>query len=300
MKRVLTAVVLIPLVVLAVLGAPAWLFSLLVGGVALLATTEYFKIVEAHGLKTFRGWTYGLVALVFASAAYYATASPLPNPSAWHVFPTIFLLGSLLLLALGMRYGDLRQALPGVAASSFGMLYVIWPLLLMVEKVTQSDLVEKVIPPDAVISGGRREVLFLLVVVWASDTFAYYGGRLFGRHALAPRVSPKKTWEGAVSSIVGSSLVAVSFWFFDIRYRHQEDASQVLLLYWITLSVALNVAAQLGDLVESMMKRGAGMKDSSNLLPGHGGLLDRIDGLLFASVALWYYPLFFSWIGPRP
>lgn len=296
MKRVLTAGVLIPLVLLAVLGAPAWLFSLLVGGVALLATQEYLKIVEAHGLKPRRGWIYFLVTLVFASAAYNTAARDFLHPPSLDAFPTIFLLGSLLLLVLGTRHSDLRQALPGVAASSFGMLYVTWPLLLMVEKVVQADLVEKVMPSAAVISAGRREVLFLLVLVWASDTFAYYGGRLFGSHALAPRISPKKTWEGAAASIVGSSLVALSFWFFE-TYR---EGGLLPLWYWITFSVVLNVAAQFGDLVESLMKRGAGMKDSGSVLPGHGGMLDRIDGLLFASVALWYYPFFFSWIGNFP
>src|SRR5262249_19863254 len=145
-------------------------------------------------------------------------------------------------------------------------------------------------------------VLYLLLVVWAGDIFAYFVGKSIGRHLMAPRVSPKKTWEGAAASVIAS--VAVGW----LLFKYSLPISSALLsagliqrrdgLFGleqpamgpvIVLSIVLNVAAQLGDLVESLIKRGAGVKDSGGLLPGHGGMLDRIDALLFAAPVLWYY-----------
>jgi phosphatidate cytidylyltransferase len=136
-------------------------------------------------------------------------------------------------------------------------------------------------------------VLFTLLVVWAGDTFAYYVGRAFGRIPFAPRISPKKTWEGALASVAGSIFFALLLTRFapgiasGLAKFHLLTAPSgfAQISYWVVVAVAvsLNVAAQAGDLLESMMKRGAGIKDSGSLLPGHGGILDRIDALLFAA-----------------
>jgi phosphatidate cytidylyltransferase len=149
---------------------------------------------------------------------------------------------------------------------------------------------------------GAFWLLYLLLLVWAGDIFAYFVGRTLGRHLMSPRVSPRKTWEGALASLIASLVVGM------VLYQYALPLSSVLLnlhlidrkdgLFalekpplWPTLllSAAVNVAAQLGDLVESLIKRGAGVKDSGTLLPGHGGMLDRIDALLFAAPVLWYY-----------
>jgi phosphatidate cytidylyltransferase len=132
-------------------------------------------------------------------------------------------------------------------------------------------------------------------VVWAGDIAALYIGRPFGRHKLAPTLSPNKTWEGAIASIAGSLLVAggllelssyLARWN-SVALSYADD----VWWYWLILAVIVNIAAQVGDLAESALKRSAGVKDSGTLLPGHGGVLDRIDALLLAAPALWYAQL---------
>jgi phosphatidate cytidylyltransferase len=151
-------------------------------------------------------------------------------------------------------------------------------------------------------SQGAFLVIYLMFVVWAGDIFAYFVGKAVGRHRMAPRISPGKTWEGAAASLLASVIIGTLF------FSHAPDISQFLLrlhlieqkdgifalqkpplLLTLLLSAGLNIAAQLGDLVESAIKRGAGVKDSGSLLPGHGGILDRVDALLFATPLLWFY-----------
>jgi phosphatidate cytidylyltransferase len=145
-------------------------------------------------------------------------------------------------------------------------------------------------------------LLFLLFSVWAGDIAAYYVGKNFGKNKLAPLVSPNKSWEGAIASVIASVAMAflvLHFRPFDGLFLHGLDPKSRALfqpfltvpstLNIICLGVVTNVAAQFGDLFESALKRGAGIKDSGTLLPGHGGILDRIDALLFAIPAVWYY-----------
>jgi phosphatidate cytidylyltransferase len=134
-------------------------------------------------------------------------------------------------------------------------------------------------------------VTFLLFVVWAGDIAAYYVGRTFGKHKLAPRLSPNKTWEGAIGSIAGSLVAAGGLLALADGFTQWNSAKLSYpeeIWYWLVLAVIVNIAAQLGDLVESALKRSAGVKDSGTLLPGHGGVLDRIDSLLLAAPMLWY------------
>jgi phosphatidate cytidylyltransferase len=141
---------------------------------------------------------------------------------------------------------------------------------------------------------GPSLLLLLFCVVWAGDTVALYVGRSLGRHRLAPKLSPGKTWEGSLGSVAGSLLVTVLLILLaEWMGRHSlaglsYDGSWT---HWLVLAVVLNVAAQVGDLVESALKRGANVKDSGSLLPGHGGVLDRIDALLLAAPVLWYAQL---------
>jgi phosphatidate cytidylyltransferase len=149
---------------------------------------------------------------------------------------------------------------------------------------------------------GAFYVFYLLLVVWAGDIFAYFVGRALGRRRMSPRVSPKKTWEGAAASLIASVGVGVlifgharqiSQFFLDLHLIQPRDglftASNPPMGPIAILSAVINIAAQLGDLVESVIKRGADVKDSGALLPGHGGMLDRVDALLFAAPVLWFY-----------
>jgi phosphatidate cytidylyltransferase len=141
---------------------------------------------------------------------------------------------------------------------------------------------------------GPSLLLFLLLVVWSGDIAALYIGRAFGRWTLAPRLSPNKTWEGSIASVGASvGIAALLVWVGGmLNARAVEYVSYPgTYTHWIGLAVLLNIAAQVGDLVESAIKRGAGVKDSGRLLPGHGGVLDRIDALLLAAPVLWYAQL---------
>jgi phosphatidate cytidylyltransferase len=184
------------------------------------------------------------------------------------------------LAGVGLARSDLRTAFPAAAVSTAGVIYIGLPLAALLA-IRGAPL-------------GTFWLLYLLVVVWAGDVCAYYVGKSFGRLLMAPRISPKKTWEGAAASVVGSMLFAVLL---TITLPHWPGVGQdarLVLRYapplWLAafLAIPLNLAAQVGDLVESMLKRGAEVKDSGSLLPGHGGVLDRIDALLFAAPLLWY------------
>ena len=135
-------------------------------------------------------------------------------------------------------------------------------------------------------------MVFLLCVVWAGDIAALYVGRAWGKRKLAPTLSPNKTWEGAVGSVAGSLLVTGAlFWLatFLAQWNFVKlSFADEVWWYWLVMAVLVNVAAQVGDLAESALKRSAGVKDSGTLLPGHGGMLDRIDALLLAAPVLWY------------
>ncbi|HXE30758.1 MAG TPA: phosphatidate cytidylyltransferase [Terriglobales bacterium] len=262
MKRVLTALVLVPVVLAVVLWAPLWLFTPLLLAVALVAGREFFDLAEAQGLAPYR-WL-GLVAI---AAVVLSMALP------WAV-PTLVLAPVLVacMLAVLLRALMLPEAMAHTLGSAGAtMLGIVYLGLCM--GATGAIRLEF----------GSAWLIFLLLVVWLGDTAALYGGRLFGRHAMSPRVSPKKTWEGGAASLLAGFAVGGAFghWFVGHTLRYGA------------LAVLINVAAQGGDLVESLFKRGAGVKDSGTLLPGHGGMLDRIDAMLLAAPVLWYYVAYF-------
>jgi phosphatidate cytidylyltransferase len=296
MKRILTAVLLVPLVLAAVFWLPLWIFSLVVGLVALITAHEFLNIAEGHGLQPFRLLTFFFVAVLFV--AFPLTANEHVNlPVSGQmvlVVPLSPMLGlaatlaaSFFALLLGMRRDEMATVLPGAAVSVFAIPYVA---LTLGSLVLLRDL--------------RRGVwllLYLFAVVWSGDILAFYVGRAIGRHHMAPRISPKKTWEGAVASVVASIAVgvlmfayqpAITNWLATIKAVPRGSLQSPVWWHAIALSAIINVVAQTGDLAESLMKRGAGMKDSGSLLPGHGGMLDSIDALLFAAPVLWYYAFF--------
>jgi phosphatidate cytidylyltransferase len=289
-KRVLTAVVLIPLVLLAVLRAPVALLSVIVAVVALLTVRELLQLSEHYGVKPFWRATYVYVALLFAFLALNSMEGKPLISTGTFIYTAGFAaaLAPFIFLSLGMVRRELTTAFFAAGTSAFAFVYIALPLGFLVQ-VRQ-------------MWSGAILLVYVLLVVWSGDTFAYYTGRAFGRRLLAPRVSPKKTWEGSIGGFVGSLLVGGLFMYYaqeisvallnahlierrDGYFALQRPETWSILL----LSALLNIAAQLGDLVESLIKRGAGVKDSGSLLPGHGGMLDRIDALLFAAPIIWYY-----------
>ena len=290
MKRVLTAVVLIPLVLLAVFRAPAPLFAAIVAAIAVLAAREFIDLTRHYNVTPFRMPTYVGVVLLFAVMIFYPLTANTPTLATEALFYIVFTaaaLGAFIYLVVGMLRRDLATSYPAAAASFFAIGYTAIPLLLLANIRQQW--------------AGAFLILYLFLVVWTGDTAAYYIGRAIGRHKMAPRISPGKTWEGGVASFLGSIGIGV------LVFNYARPISEALLSahlidrwqgylapapplgHIIVLSACINVAAQLGDLVESLLKRGAGVKDSGALLPGHGGMLDRIDALLFAVPILWFY-----------
>jgi phosphatidate cytidylyltransferase len=267
MKRILTAVVLVPLVLLLVFKGPYGLVTLAVAAVAELALWEYLGLADATGAKTPR------IAVMVALAAQFAGIYFLPLD--W-IGPVLVCLALALFIVCAFR-SPLARVLPDTAYSAFGLIYVGFAMATLLLLWSQEN--------------GKSLLLFLFLAVWSGDIAALYIGKALGRRKLAPSISPNKTWEGAIASVVGSVLITVLLlWLAQTLTQHDLD----VLFYpgaawrWIGLAALLNVAAQVGDLVESAIKRGAGVKDSGTLLPGHGGVLDRIDALLLAAPVLWY------------
>jgi phosphatidate cytidylyltransferase len=314
MKRVLTAVVLIPLVLLVVFKAPLWLFAFVVGVIVLLCLHEYLGIVERYGIEPTRWATYLVSILLVVGTFIFIAAQYDAGPRGYakylwvsqHLHWAILVLTPLIFGIPVVFRRDLRMALGASAASAFGVLYIALPLAFLISM--------RWTPGHSILA------VFVLLSVWAGDIAAYYVGRSLGRHKLAPVVSPGKTWEGAIASLAASVLTAavvfhflhpINHWFASLPsywpVPNPEDASGDLHLYVsgppnrlliYVLGVIANIAAQFGDLFESAIKRGAQIKDSGSLLPGHGGILDRIDALLFAIPAVWYYAVltqFLQW-----
>lgn len=261
MKRVITAAILIPLVLLILLKGSFLLVVTVSALVACLAAREYLAIADAHGARAPLKLTLACLASLFV--ATWCNVS--------FILPVVALCGILLLLVCGFR-SPVERALPDTAYAVFGLLYCGLTLVTV-------PLLWK--GPE-----GPSLVIFLLCVVWSGDIAALYVGRNFGRTKLAPRMSPNKSWEGSAASLFGS-LVITACLVGLARANHALHLAGALML-WLGLAVLVNVFAQAGDLVESAIKRGAGIKDSGAMLPGHGGILDRIDALLLAAPALWY------------
>jgi len=255
MKRIVTALVLIPLIVWLVLFAPARAFLVALAAIGLIAFHEFSEIVKENGIPA-PGWP-GMIAGLAMML--------LPQPQIAMVLIAFFA------MLLALRLSDLAKSLPAAAAFMLGVVYIFGAWRCAIEL--------RAIDPNW--------LMFALLLSWAGDTAALYVGKALGRHALAPRVSPSKTWEGAAGSVAGGLIAG-------LLYAHYRIPSAPAVLVLVLAGVG-NIAGQIGDLCESAMKRGAGVKDSGNTLPGHGGWLDRIDSSLFSvpvvyALLKWFVP----------
>jgi phosphatidate cytidylyltransferase len=278
-----------------------WLLAMVAGIVALLAIREFLALMPHYGVEPFTVATYvyvgvffGCVALISNRPAGKFDARVLDLPVLDLGVVTLFLaaLAPFVFLTLGMKRELLRSVYSSAAASAFAFAYIAIPMAMLVSV--------------RLIHTGAFMLIFLMVVVWSGDIFAYFVGKSIGTRKMSPRISPKKTWEGAAASLLASVGFGTLLFHYSVAigqflvtyhllerplfepsgvWTHQSDTWQV-----VVLCVALNIAAQLGDLVESAIKRGADVKDSGSMLPGHGGMLDRIDAMLFAIPVLWIYP----------
>jgi phosphatidate cytidylyltransferase len=297
-ERIATALVLIPLVLLLILRAPIALLAAVAGIVALLAIREFMELTRHYGVEPLSVATYGFVGIFFITVAAIGnepTGKFDFRCEQFVIAATLFAaLAPFAFLSLGMKREGLGSIYPAAGASTFAFAYVAIPMAMLVGiRMTPT---------------GAFMLIFLMVVVWSGDILAYFIGRSMGKHKMSPHISPKKTWEGAAASLLASvgfgtllfhNSVSISAFLLGHHllvdhpfvlgpgpWTHASETWQIVLL-----CIALNVAAQLGDLVESAIKRGADVKDSGSILPGHGGMLDRIDAMLFAIPVLWIYPM---------
>jgi phosphatidate cytidylyltransferase len=279
--RVLTALVLIPIVIGIVLFTSPWAVTLATAVITILALWEYFALGNAIGHRAYRLWTIfcSLVLLLvqLADAVNFAINrmglwhstwsiaehNLMEDPSLGWVF-FLFVLG-LTCLTLWTRR-PLVEALPSAGISASAFLLVAFPLSYAIRL-------------HAFDKHGPILLLFALAITWAADTTAYFVGRAIGKHPLAPHISPKKTWEGSIGSLIGSLLIAWAF----------SRWLPISLPHLFAMATVGNIAGQMGDLLESAYKRSAGVKDSGGLLPGHGGILDRIDALILCIPVVWFY-----------
>ncbi|MGH9794467.1 MAG: phosphatidate cytidylyltransferase [Candidatus Acidiferrales bacterium] len=276
--RVATAAILVPATVAAVWFGPVWLVALLVALVTLACMEEFLALGAQQGLGSYRLWTHTCALAVVAaqwnaavggggrtggSARRWLVSGDGPPAMGVELALLAFVLGIAAMVVLGHR--ALKDVLPSVGTSASALLLIALPFSYMVRLQGLDD--------------GRIWLLFTLALVWLGDTLAYFVGRRVGRLPLAPQISPQKTWEGAAANVVGALLAAAVFsMWLDVGVMHL-----------FTIAVLASLAGQFGDLLESAYKRGAGVKDSGALLPGHGGLLDRVDALIFAAPVVWVY-----------
>jgi phosphatidate cytidylyltransferase len=266
MKRILTATLLILGVVALIFLGQLWMLTVVACLIAELAAFEYVALANSRGARTPGWWMAAATAVMFAFT--------LPGFHFEAELPVLSALALLLLAWTGFR-GPLDRVLPDTALGLFGLVYIAYPLSLLPMLWNRDD--------------GKPLVLFLMVCVWAGDIAALYVGRAWGRHKLSS-LSPNKTWEGSLASVAGSVLAGLAVVAADeFLSSRGNTVLHILEPVWqsVVLAVIINLAAQLGDLLESAIKRGAGVKDSGTMLPGHGGVLDRIDALLLAAPVLW-------------
>ena len=257
MTHILSAAVAIPLTMGVVLYGSKPLFLFLVAVVALIGCREYFELISRVGVEGFPKLGMALSFLLLLS--FYFGSDYLLQ---WGLVAVVSVIAAWFLIEK-----DVKTAIAQISFTLFGIFYVagLSGYYLLLREI----------------GSGRQWLLFLFIVIWSGDIAAYYVGKNWGKSPLVQAVSPNKTIEGAVGGLSGNLVAAgvVSVWFL--------DSTPV----WVNLIGALicGIIGQFGDLAESLLKRNAGIKDSGNLIPGHGGVLDRIDSLLFAGPALYCY-----------
>ncbi|MGD8226504.1 MAG: phosphatidate cytidylyltransferase [Desulfobacteraceae bacterium] len=265
LKRWLTGIVAVPILIYVIGPGPRWLFHIFLFLASIISLHEFLGIAAPRLPALVKLLGFILSFLLFYFISYGPFFMTLAIISLWVILPM-----SVYLFA----YSSQRpHALEDIGKIALGLLYVCLPLSLFI-------FIDR--HPR-----GNMWIFFLLAVIFLSDTGAFYVGRSFGKHKLYPTVSPGKTWEGAVGGVLGSLLAAFLFSYFFSIYK--------INFVIICLAASLSVCGQIGDLAESMLKRRYGVKDSGKILPGHGGLLDRIDGLLFSIPVLY---IFLTWSLP--
>ena len=266
MKRWLTGIISIPFLIYMIGTGPRWLFYSFLFIAAIIALIEFYKMTTSGLPKIVRWSSYFISLMLFL---LFSIKQILLAP----VIITLWALVPMTFYMLTHPSPD-EQWISDMGRAVLGPIYICLPIamLIMIDMRPQ----------------GNIWIFFLLTVIFANDTGAFYLGSLFGKHKLYEAVSPNKTLEGAIGGLIGSFIVAPIF--LNIFKIHELNPTILILV------LLLSVTAQIGDLAESMLKRIHCIKDSGKILPGHGGLLDRIDGLLFSIPVLYVYLAWTIWV----
>lgn len=261
--RVLTSLVALPILLFVTWKPELHLvFSIIIALISGVGFYEYFKIVQTRDIIAERtGGVIAGVLIVFSGHSGHIEC----------VNGTLF---AACIIVTALHVLRNKHSVPGILASVFGLIYVGW-------------FGAHIVLLRAMPGNGAMLVTLLFVAVMLADTGAYVVGSLIGKHKLAPAVSPNKTWEGALGGITFTMAGMSLFWYFS-QGKAIPVLSTMSLEGYLVIGLLLALTSQLGDLVESCMKRDADIKDSGSFFPGHGGVLDRCDGLLFAAPVLFY------------
>ena len=263
-QRVITAAIGIPVIVLAIWLGDPW-FSLLIAAAAVVGTFEFYHLGQDESTNRpliYFGLLWSLAIVLSPLSLHYQAINSLPMIMASAIAISLF---------LALFHSPRERAFRNWAWIVAGVLYVGWMLSYWLNLRILED--------------GRNWVYLAIFIIFANDTGAFFIGRKWGKHNLTPTISPGKTWEGAIGGLASATLGAI------IVMTILNLISPFALKYWqiILLGFLVSLFAQLGDLVESLLKRNMGVKDSGKLLPGHGGILDRFDSLIFVGPAVYYY-----------
>ena len=257
MERLLTSIVAVPIVAGIVYYGSPTLFLFFVAAVILMGVHEYFTIINRIGIGGFRIPGMALSLLLLLSFHFNGNFM-----MEWGLVA-----GVALFAAWFLQEDNVKVAIDQISFTLFGILYVagLGGYYLLIRNL----------------EGGSNLVFFLLLIVWLGDIAAYYWGKYFGERPLAPVVSPNKTMEGAIAGLAGNLIAGVIVGYFFLDH--------IAMVHCLLVALICGTIGQFGDLAESLLKRHAGIKDSGDVLPGHGGVLDRIDSLLFAGPAFYCY-----------
>ncbi|MFH1541098.1 MAG: CDP-archaeol synthase [Elusimicrobiota bacterium] len=268
LNRIFIALILIPVVFIAVyLGYIP--FLIFICGICFLAAFEFWQLVSKMGFVPRK--IFGNVSIFLMLISIFFNGSKIAFTVSNEVTSLIFTLAFLLLFVYEIIKYDIRTALPSLAITFLGIIYLGW--------LPGHFLLLRDFCPD-----GFKFTILLLVSVWVADSAAYFFGSAYGSRQLTT-ISPKKTVEGAIASVFASVIVIFFAKLFFIKFLEPTDV--------FLLGVLISISAQFGDLAESLIKRSAGVKDSSNILKNHGGILDKLDSFVFAAPIFYYYIKFF-------
>ncbi len=263
MSRIITALIVLPVLIASIYFSWLWpLFIVMAVAAMVLGLYEFWLLAKRRGMKPDE-----VVGFLGAAALFAGFFFDVPG-EALLLTLIIFVIAALSVEML--KGAPFDKMIASVGATVLGVLYVV---------MLGGHLVAVRMLPEQKLAA--HLLFFFFLIIMGSDTGAYYTGRAFGRHKLAPKISPGKTWEGAIGGMLASLLMAVvaHYWFFP----------ELKLKAALPLAAAMNVLGVIGDLTESALKRGADAKDAAKILPGHGGLLDRLDSLLFNAPLIYYF-----------